>query len=482
MPGLRRALLFASGGRYLVMAVNLVAGVILARLLTPAEFGISVLGASLLGMAEAIRELGSIAYIVQQKELTQEKIRTVFTVSLIVTLSMAFVLVLLSGTFARFYGLPGLGAYIRIVALSYAIAPFAHPIYALLSREMAFGTLAFLDVLTTLVSGLASVVFVLLGARYLGLAWASVLSAAVWTLLGICVRRDLSVYRPSLAAWRSVLAFGGYGSATAVLYKATESVSYLILGKILGSRSVGLCQRSLMLAQFPERVVLAGIGSVALPAFSGEARRGRPLRYAYLSALEHATAIQWPVLILLSVLAQPLVSLLLGPQWHDAIPLVQIFAVALMFNFPTAFNYPIQVAAGAIRWTVPLAFVQTAVSLIILTLAAPHGIRVVALSGFVTIPINVALSVLVVRAHIHFRGRDLAAALCRSAGVAALSMAGPLLSLLLPMSGHPAARIALVAALGATGWLAGLWLTRHPLFDELGHAFGKARRFAASQP
>src|ERR1700679_4356220 len=138
MSDLRRALLFVSGGRYLAMAVNLAAAAALSRLLTPSEFGISVLGASLLGVAEAIRELGSVAYLVQQKDLTREKIRTVFTVSLLVTLIVTGVLVTLSGAFARVYGVPELAGYIRIVALSYLIAPFAHPIYAVLSRDMAF--------------------------------------------------------------------------------------------------------------------------------------------------------------------------------------------------------------------------------------------------------------------------------------------------------------------------------------------------------
>lgn len=74
MANLRRAILFASVGRYVVMAVNLVSAVVLARLLAPSEYGIAVLGASVLGIAESIRELGSIAYLVQQKELTHEKI------------------------------------------------------------------------------------------------------------------------------------------------------------------------------------------------------------------------------------------------------------------------------------------------------------------------------------------------------------------------------------------------------------------------
>lgn len=482
MADLRRALLFASGGRYVVMGLNLASATVLARLLTPSEFGISVLGASLLGIAEAIRELGSIAYLVQQKELTQRKIRTVFTVSLIVTLTMTTLLIMTSGMFARVYGVPQLARYIQIVAFSYAIAPFAHPIYAVLSRDMAFDKLAVLDTATTLVSAVASVGLVLLGFSYIGLAWATVIAAATWTLLGFYVRRDFSLYRPSLAEWRSVLAFGAYGSATAVLYRASESLFYLILGKILDTRAVGLCQRAVMLAQFPERVILAGISAVALPAFSDQARNGRALKIAYLSAVEHVTAIQWPALVLLAIMADPVVSLLFGSQWRDAIPIVQIFALALMLNFPTSLNYPVQVAVGAVRHTVPLAFVQTAVSLVVLTFATQYGVRAVALSTFATIPFNVGLSVLVVRVHIPFPWRDFAGALMKSGVVAGLSAVGPLGVLIVGNKTSDLSILSITAAtvLCGVGWLFGLWFTRHPLFREVHTAVEAVANFVAA--
>jgi O-antigen/teichoic acid export membrane protein len=468
MADVRRALLFATGGRYVVMAVNLASVTVLARLLTPSEFGVSVLGASLLSMAEAIRELGSVAYLVQQKNITQRKIRTVFTISLIVTTIMTIVLATLSGTFARFYGVPELARYIEIIALGYAIAPFAHPIYAVLSRDMEFGKLAMLDTLTMLINALASVILVLQGFSYLGLAWATVISGATWTLLGLCVKRDFSIYRPSLAEWRSVLAFGTWGSATAVLYRSSESLFWLILGKILDTHAVGLCQRAVLLAQFPERVILAGVGAVALPAFSDHARQGRALKEAYLSALEHVTAVQWPALILLAIMAHPIVSLLFGPQWLDVIQLVQVLAVTQMLNFPTALNYPVQVAVGAIRHTAPLALAQTVISLVVLTYAARYGIRAVALSTFLTVPLNVGLSVLVVRAHIPFAWREFAGATARSAVVTGMSAVGPLIvSTSRGTVGLSMLPIAVAIALAGIGWLAGLWLTRHPLFREV---------------
>lgn len=476
MAGLRRALLFASSGRYVVTGITLASTIILARLLTPTEFGISVLGTSVLGIAEAIRELGSIAYLVQERELTHRKTRTVFTISLIVTLCITVGLVMLSGPLADFYGVPSLGRYIRIIALSYALAPFAHPIYALLTRDMAFGTVALLDVAMTLVNAIAAICLVLLGFSYMGIAWAYVISSVTWTLLGLYVKRDFSVYRPSLREWRSVLAFGACGSATAILYRASESLFYLILGKFLSAGAVGLCQRALLLAQFPERVILAGIGAVALPAFSDHARNGRDMKRAYLDAIEHVTAVLWPTLILLCILAGPIVSLLLGPQWHDAVPIMRIFALALLFNFPASLNYPLQIAAGGVRQAVVVAFVQTAVSLTVISLAAGYGLRAAVLSTVFTYPFNIALSVLLVRSLVPFNWREFAGALSKSAISSMLSAVGPVAILVRYGGGidMPIEMAGAAVILCGVGWIGGLWLTRHPLYRELRHAGASA--------
>jgi O-antigen/teichoic acid export membrane protein len=375
-----------------------------------------------------------------------------------------------------------LARYIRIIAIGYAIAPFAHPVYAVLSRDMEFDKLAMLDTLTMLMNALTSVVLVHQGFGYMGLAWATVISAATWTLLGFFVRHDLSVYRPSLAEWRNVLAFGACGSATTVLYRSSESLFWLILGEILDARAVGLFQRAVMLAQFPERVILAGIGTVALPAFSDHARRGGSVKTAYLGALKQLTAVQWPALILLAIMAGPIVSLLYGPQWRDATPIVQVFALALLFNFPTALNYPAQVAAGGIRPTVPLALAQTSVSVAVVTFAAHYGILAVAFSTFFTIPFSVGLSMLVVRAHITFAWREFADAITKSAVVAGLSSVGPLAVFAIRGAiSVPLPQMAMGIMLSGVGWLAGLWLTGHPMLREIRNAGANAATFVIAR-
>lgn len=227
-----------------------------------------------------------------------------------------------------------------------------------------------------------------------------------------------------------------------------------------------------MLSQFPERVILAGVGAVALPAFSEHARGEKDLKAAYLAAIEHITAIQWPALILLGIFAGPLVSALLGPQWSDVVSITRIFAVAFAFNFPTGLNYPIQVAVGAIKQTVALAIIQTVISLATLAFAAQFGLVAVALSACITTPINVALSVRLVRKHIPFQLRELARAVWRSAVISGLSAVGPL-AIAVGIDGRavlPVTLLASAAFSAGIGWIFGLWLVSHPLFEELSRA------------
>src|ERR1700761_2266279 len=119
MTEIRRAFVLASAGRYLTMVINLAATLMLARLLTPADYGVAVLGGSVLAVAEAIRALGGGAYLVQQKDLTPAQIHTNFTISLVATILLIVALLLLVPLLARFFGRPELAPYLNVAALGF---------------------------------------------------------------------------------------------------------------------------------------------------------------------------------------------------------------------------------------------------------------------------------------------------------------------------------------------------------------------------
>jgi O-antigen/teichoic acid export membrane protein len=477
VAGVRRAFLWASLGRYIVMAINLCATLVMARLLTPAQFGVAVLGGAVLAIAETIRSVGGGAYLVQQRTLTPEDIRTNFTVSLCVTGLLTVCVALLGAPCARYFNTPDLYRYLQVAVFSFMTGPVAYSIQALLSRQMAFGVIAANNVLTTVVSAACGILLAALGFGYMSLAWASAISAIAGMVMYLRVWQDWSIFRPMLGAWRRVVAFGAFDSTAWLLAQIAESLPYFIFGRVLGAASVGLCQRALLLCMVPERVILAGVGAVALPAFSQRIREGSSLRQAYLRAIELITVALWPALLLLALLADPVVALLLGPRWFEIVPLVRVLAVALLFSFPLSLHYPALVAAGAIRFMPLVVLVQGTVSIGIVTLVAPRGLYAAALAMLVVVPMNGMVSLALVRHFVGVSWRDMVAAIRKSAACAALAAAGPAAFVASSdASAHMsigAAGVGLVAA--GAGWAGGLLLTRHTVLHEVTRAAIAAR-------
>ena len=469
MKGIRRAFVWASVGQYVVVPINLVSTVIIARLIDPSEFGISVMGTAIFGIAAAVRELGSGAYLIQKRDLDQETIRTTMTVSLIVTLIVTVVLALLAQPLAGYFRTPGLEQYLHVAAVGYSLGPFVYPHFALMSRELAFARLALIMSMSALLSAIVGIFLAAIGFSYMSLAWAAVSSAIVGTGLCFHFNGDLSVYRPTLREWRSVIRFGAYSSMTAICYRVGESLPYLILGRFLNAEAVGLGQRAVLLSLFPERVILAGVGSVVLPAFSKQAGSGQSLKEIYLRSIELITAVQWPALIMLALLAHPIVSALLGWRWLEAVPLVQILSGALLFSFPVLLQYPALVALGAIHCMPPLIVAQSIVTLTVISLVGPYGLQAAALSMFLVLPLNGLLSVLLVRRYVEFRWGEFASALRKSAFSSAVAAAGPVTMVIgsgwrTDLSFGAAAFATILSGLG---WIAGLWLSCHPLLQEM---------------
>jgi O-antigen/teichoic acid export membrane protein len=162
--------------------------------------------------------------------------------------------------------------------------------------------------------------------------------------------------------------------------------------------------------------------------------------------------------------------LMLGPQWREAVPLIQIYSMAMLFSFPNALSYPTLVASGAIRHTTPLAFIQMLVTLLVAGIMGRYGLRHVALGMFISIPCGVGFSVYLVRAHLGFTWLEFFIAVRKSVVCALLSGAGPLLvSLNYRWSADISLQSAVIAVgLSGIGWIGGLWLTDHPLLREFG--------------
>tara|TARA_R110000850_G_scaffold64116_1_gene144208 strand:+ start:53811 stop:55289 length:1479 start_codon:yes stop_codon:yes gene_type:complete len=469
MDKIRTAVIVATADKYVSTAITLVTTAIVARLINPAEFGVTVLGAAVLLMANTLRDVGSSAYIIQAKELTLAKLRAAFTLNLFLTLAILPCMVLSAPALARLLNSPGLDLYLKICAVPFAVGAIVYPLHALLARDFAFGKLAVINIASTVFNSAVLIGTAIGGASYLSFAYAQVVSALVGTLLLLYFRPSFEIFRPSFSAWKDVLSFSLFSGGTGIVQRATEVLSVMAVGNFMPPAMVGLLNRASMIAQFPERTVMAGVSAAALPAFSEAAREKSDLRKYYLAAVERISGLIWPCLGLIIVLAAPLIRLFLGNDWLETIPLVQIIAGGLLLNFPPGLNYPILIAQGAVRRAFLLAILQACIVLPTIVISAQYGIHAVAWATWPIVAINVVLSTWFVQAYvIRFTWLDIGRALSRSAVATAATVAGPLA--IVHYSGG-SANVGLAEGLLAVGvagvsWIASLYLLKHPLHME----------------
>lgn len=470
MAGIRTALAFATADKYLTSVLGLGTMAIVARFVSPKEFGVAAIGMSTFALAEAMREFGSAAYIVQTRKLTPEGIRAVFTIGLIFTLVLSAAVLVGAPTLARALGISGLDEYLAVAVLGFLAGPVTLPVWGVLARDMQFNRIALVNVTTALVNAAVLISLATLGFSFMSFAWANVCSALVGTTLLLAMRGEAGFYRPTVTGLNKVLAFSGYTGGSAMLQTGAQYAALVMVGTLLSSTAVGLLHRATLLCQFPERVILAGVNAVALPAFSERARRGENLALPYLAAIERLTGLMWPCLGALVLVAHPMVRLVLGEDWMACAPLVQIIAAALLLNFPPGINYPLIISTGRTPRAFWLAMLQVAVTTPVVFIAAGIGVEAVAWSTFLIVGFNVVTSTSAVRGVAPFTLRDLGGAMWRSALAAGMGL-GPAVWLVWALGGaeglSASAAAGVLAVIGA-GWLAGLYLVRHPLLGELG--------------
>jgi O-antigen/teichoic acid export membrane protein len=278
------------------------------------------------------------------------------------------------------------------------------------------------------------------------------------------------MFRLSLAGAGRVVSFGMTSSAVTLLNMFYEMLPRLAFGKMLGFDAVGLYGRAQTVCQLPDRAIGSALQPVVLPAMAALARSGRDLKPAYLRGLSLMTAVQWPALILLALLADPAVRVLLGPQWDAAAPLVRLIALGNLALAPALMTFPVLVSAGRIRDTLFASLISLPPSAAILIGSASFGLTAVATSVLITAPLQMAVALLFIRRAIGVGWGEFFGAMWSSAVVACATAAAPITVILASPDGFdlswPAA--ALAATGGGAGWLAAILLTGHPAAAEIG--------------
>ena len=308
-------------------ALRLVIGILLARLLTPDEFGLVGMIYIFTGFAALFGDLGLGAALVQRADLDRDHLDAVFWVNVGAGVALTLLFLLAAPLVAAFYDEPVLEPLTMVIALQFTIGSLNVVQGARLTRAMAFRRLAVIE------TGAAA------GAGGIGIAMAltgfGVWSLVAQSLAGAALTAGwmwaASPWRPRASLrWDRLRELLGYSSNLLgfnVFNYWIRNTDDLLIGRVLGSAALGVYTRGYALMLMPLTRVSQVVGRVMFPALSSIQGDTDRVRDIYLRTIRVVALLTFPMMVGLLVVAEEFVLVLLGDQWAELIPLLRVFAV-----------------------------------------------------------------------------------------------------------------------------------------------------------
>jgi O-antigen/teichoic acid export membrane protein len=329
-----RATLFSVGERFVAFVLQFGATVVIARLLSPAEVGVFSLAASLVAIVQVLRHFGIGDFLVQERALDRELLRTAHGLALLVAWLLAALLWALADPVAALYREPAVAPVLRILALAFVLSPIGAACATLLERDLAYGRLAAVQVASTVVSVGTTLGLAAAGHSTASLAWGAVAgNLATIAGYGLLRPRDLFL-RPRLAGMRRLLRFCSTMTASYLIEQLAARTPDLLIPRSLGFDALGLFGRGQGLALAARDVVVTGFVRVARPLFARGDREPSVLRRTYLDFLERLAVVPLTLFLFLALFADALVRLLFGQAWSECAPVLAVLACGMTLAIP----------------------------------------------------------------------------------------------------------------------------------------------------
>ena len=359
---------------------RVVVGIVLARLLTPDDYGLAALVLVFSSLIYIFSDLSLGAALVQRKTITERDRSTVFWVSVAAGAVCTVIGIAVSGLVADFYREPAVQPLFIAVSFSFLIVSLGVTQEALLTRAMSFRALELRQMAAALIGATVAIVIAARG----GGAWAIIVQQLVVVGVATTLIWFVSAWRPhmlfSTESVRDLGTFGGNVFGTRMVYYLNRNADNLLIGRFLGPAALGAYSLAYNVILLPFSQVAGPLEQLLYPAFSRMQDETARLREAFLRVNRLVCTINTPLLLGVAVLADQFVPVVLGAQWHSAIPVIQILAVVGVAQSVQALNGSVLQARDRTDWLLRYSLVFTGVTVAAFVAGVPFGIVGVAVS------------------------------------------------------------------------------------------------------
>ena len=366
-------------GQVASFAIRLTSVVVLARLLTPEEFGLAAMAIIVAGIYELVSASLSSATI-QKDIISDEQASTLFWINIAIGLVLGLLCFATAPLLVAFFHEPRLFWATGALGLGFLFSAAGVQHSGLLARQLRYVVLAVIDMMALLASVLVSIGMALSGAGFWALVAGAIITPAVSSIGMWLASRWIPGPPRRVAGIGSLLLFGGTLTLNGVVIYVAYNIEKVLLGRFWGAEALGIYGRAYQLINFPTSIINASVGSVAFAALSRLQDDPTTYKRYFLKGYTLVNSVTMPTTLLCVVFAEEVIQILLGPKWTAAVPIFQLLApTVLVFGLINPMGW-LLLSIGYQKRSLVLALVITPIVITAYIVGLPYGPTGVALA------------------------------------------------------------------------------------------------------
>lgn len=363
-------------------AMQFFVGIAMARMLSPNDFGIASLPTVFMTIAQVFIDGGFGLALIRKPEVTEEDLAASFYYSFGVGVVCYIALFIGAPAIAKFYNVPILTSLIRVTALSFIWSPLQTPQSVILNRRLDFKTPARISIVNRIISAVVGILVAYLGYG----VWALVASMLTSSFISVFQFWMAVKWFPtrgfSKDSFKYLWDFGNKLMAVRILQAIYANIAQIVIGRSGGTVALGNLSRAKSFVELPSGYFTGIITTVTYPVLSKIQDEGATLAANYRKMIKFSAFVCFPVMMLLSAVAHPLVIFLVTDKWRSCVILLQILCASHMFLPIHSLNLTLLQVMGRTDLALKLEVVKKIVYFIVILIAVQYGILVFCITDF----------------------------------------------------------------------------------------------------
>lgn len=354
--------------------MNFIVGIVMARLLSPSDFGVTALPAVFMAIASTIQDGGLANALIRKKEVTNKDLSTTFYYSICLGVVLYFTLFLSAPLIADFYHTPILVSLIRVTAIGFLYSPLITPQNILLRRRLDFKILTKISLVTRVFGATVGIVMAYVGYGVWSLVISNLLAGMFTLLIAWLVVRWLPKYGWSKESFKYLWGYGNKIMFSAIIENLYSNIAPVFIGKYYSPAQLGIYNRAQGYASMPSQNITGAINNVSFPVLSKMQDDTEKLAYNYRRMLRLSAFVIFPIMLMLSALARPLVITMITEKWEHSIIFLQIMCFSMMWYPIHAINLNLLMVKGRSDLFFRLEIIKKITGISILLITLPMGL------------------------------------------------------------------------------------------------------------